>query len=84
MFLPDDVYTASFGGDVKLLVPGYWLVLAISSYLVSHPNSGGVLSKWCGFSNSQDTLQNGVVSVTHRILWKSRACRPSVTYKKII
>jgi len=71
--LPDDVYAASFRGDVKPLVPGYWLVIAISSYLVSHPTSSGVLSKRCGFSNSQDTLQNSVVSVTHRILRKSRA-----------
>ena len=32
------VYTASFGGDVKPSVPGYWLVLAfsaISSYLIT-------------------------------------------------
>ena len=70
MFLPE-VYAASFGRDVKPLVPGYWLVLAISSYLVSHPTSGGVLS-------------NGVVSVAHRILWKSSNCTPSVTYKKIV
>ena len=56
VFLPE-VYTASFGGDVKPLVPGCWLVLAISSYLINHPTSGGVLSKWCGFSSSQDTLE---------------------------
>ena len=59
VFLPE-VYAASFGGDVKPLVPGYWLVLAISSYLVSHPTSGGVLSKWCGFSSSQGTLEEHV------------------------
>jgi len=54
VFLPE-VYVASFGRDVKPLVPGCWLVLAISSYLVSHPTSGGFLSKQCGFSRSQDT-----------------------------
>ena len=28
VFSPDTVHTASFGGDVKPLVPGYWLILA--------------------------------------------------------
>ena len=28
----DTVHTASFGGDVKPSVPGYWLVLAYSCY----------------------------------------------------
>jgi len=45
VFLPE-VYATSFGRDVKSLVPGYWLVLTISSYLVSHPTSGGVLSNY--------------------------------------
>jgi len=30
-----EVYTASFGGDVKLLVPGYWLLFEFSCYLVT-------------------------------------------------
>ena len=30
--IPESVYTASFGGDVKQLVPEYWLVLAFSCY----------------------------------------------------
>ena len=29
------VYTASFGGDVNLLVQGYWLAFAFSCYLVT-------------------------------------------------
>ena len=32
----EGVYTASFGGDVKLSVLGYWLVCAISGHLDSH------------------------------------------------
>ena len=44
--LPEEIYTASFRGDVKPLVPGYWLVLALSHYLVvSFFFCGGKLSR---------------------------------------
>ena len=38
---PDVVYTSSFGGDVKLSIPGYWLALAIwvTSLAILHGGS---------------------------------------------
>jgi len=41
VFSPEIVYTASFGGDAKPLIPGYWLVLAFNDHLISH--HGGFL-----------------------------------------
>ena len=50
VFSPEIVHTASFGGDVKPSVPGYWLVLAFSCYVVLHSVYVVSHSVYCGFS----------------------------------